>query len=109
MPLLNLLTDLKNFKYYTSKGYTGDGESPGMKSLKYGSDRPDNGDSGQPYIKKPLYADPNKIPVGNGVVLASIHTLEDISRLTKMFFDLKSPNGLLFILNQNLLSRTGVL
>ena len=79
-----------------------------LKSLKYGNDRPDNGDSGQPYIKKPLYADPNKIPVGNGVVLASIHTLEDISRLTKMFFDLKSPNGLLFILNQNLLSRTGV-
>ena len=108
MPLLNLLTDLKNFKYYTSKGYTGDGESPGMKSLKYGSDRPDNGDSGQPYIKKPLYADPNKIPVGNGVVLASIHTLEDVSRLTKMFFDLKSPNGYLFTLNQNLLSRTGV-
>ena len=59
-----------------------------LKSLKYGNDRPDNGDSGQPYIKKPLYADPNKIPVGNGVVLASIHTLEDISRLTKMFFDL---------------------
>ena len=79
-----------------------------LKSLKYGNDRPGGGDSGQPYIKKPLYADPNKIPVGNGVVLASIHTLEDISRLTKMFFDLKSPNGLLFILNQNLLSRTGV-
>jgi hypothetical protein len=79
-----------------------------LKSLKYGNDRPGGGDSGQPYIKKPLYADPNKIPVGNGVVLASIHTLEDISRLTKMFFDLKSPNGPLFILNQNLLSRTGV-
>jgi hypothetical protein len=79
-----------------------------LKSLKYGNDRPGGGDSGQPYIKKPLYADPNKIPVGNGVILASIHTLEDISRLTKMFFDLKSPNGPLFILNQNLLSRTGV-
>jgi hypothetical protein len=79
-----------------------------LKSLKYGNDRPGGGDSGQPYIKKPLYADPNKIPVGNGVVLASIHTLEDISRLTKMFFDLKSPNGYLFTLNQNLLSRTGV-
>ena len=79
-----------------------------LKSLKYGNDRPGGGDSGQPYIKKPLYADPNKIPVGNGVVLASIHTLEDVSRLTKMFFDLKSPNGYLFTLNQNLLSRTGV-
>jgi hypothetical protein len=79
-----------------------------LKSLKYGNDRPGGGDSGQPYIKKPLYADPNKIPVGDGVVLTSIHTLEDVSRLTKMFFDLKSPNGSLFILNQNLLSRTGV-
>ena len=79
-----------------------------LKSLKYGNDRPGGGDSGQPYIKKPLYADPNKIPVGNGVVLASIHTLEDISRLTKMFFDIKSPHGFLFTINQNLLSRTGV-
>ncbi len=35
-------------------------------------------------------------------------TARDVSRLTKMFTDLKSPNGLLFIGKQEVLSRTGV-
>lgn len=33
---------------------------------------------------------------------------QDVSRLTKMMFDLKSPNGLLFSVKQNALSRSGV-
>jgi hypothetical protein len=91
MGLINLKTDLKN--------------------LKYGKDRKDGGDSGQPYIK-------SRIPDGltssspdfllrNGY-LNPLSTAEDISRLTKMFFDLKSSNGLLFTAKQNLLSRTAV-
>lgn len=33
---------------------------------------------------------------------------EDLSRLSKMMFDLKSPNGILFSVKQNVLSRTAV-
>ena len=33
---------------------------------------------------------------------------KDVSRLTKMFTDLKSPNGLLFTVKQEVLSKTGV-
>ena len=91
MPLINLTTDLKD--------------------IRYGKDTPGGGYSGQPYIQK-------KIPVGlsskspdfllrNGF-LAPQSTLEDVRRLTKMFFDLKSPNGLLFIAKQNLLSNSNV-
>jgi hypothetical protein len=91
MPLINLRTDLK--------------------SLKYGKDTPGGGYSGQPYIQA-------KIPDGltakspdfllrNGY-LAPLDALEDIRRLGKMFGDLKSPNGLLFIAKQNILSNSAV-
>lgn len=91
MPLINLVTDLK--------------------SLKYGKDTPGGGWSGQPYIQ-------SKIPDGfslkspdfllrNGF-LAPVDALEDIRRLGKMFGDLKSPNGLLFIAKQNILSNSAV-
>jgi len=91
MPLINLVTDLK--------------------SLKYGKDTPGGGNSGQPYIQ-------SKIPDGllprspdfllrNGF-LAPVDALEDIRRLGKMFGDLKSPNGLLFIAKQNILSNSAV-
>jgi hypothetical protein len=91
MPLINLTTNLKD--------------------IRYGKDTPGGGYSGQPYIQK-------EIPVGlapkspdfllrNGY-LAPQNSLTDIKRLTKMFFDLKSPNGLLFIAKQNLLSNSNV-
>ena len=91
MPLINLRTDLK--------------------SLKYGKDTVGGGYSGQPYIQA-------KIPDGlttkspdfllrNGF-LAPVDALEDIKRLGKMFGDLKSPNGLLFIAKQNILSNSAV-
>jgi hypothetical protein len=80
MPLIDLVTDLK--------------------SLKYGKDTPGGGYSGQPYIQA-------KIPDGlepkspdfilRGGYLTVGDSLTDIKRLTKMFFDLKSPNGLFFI------------
>jgi hypothetical protein len=91
MPLVSLVTDLK--------------------SLKYGKDTPGGGWSGQPYIQ-------SKIPDGftskspdfllrNGY-LAPLSAAEDIKRLAKMFGDLKSPNGLLFIAKQNILSNSAV-
>jgi hypothetical protein len=89
MPLVELVTDLK--------------------SLKYGKDTPGGGYSGQPYIQA-------KIPDGlepkspdfilRGGYLTVGDSLTDIKRLTKMFFDLKSPNGLFFIAKQNVLSNS---
>jgi hypothetical protein len=82
--------------------------STNLKSVKFGKDRKNGGSSNQPYITT---------PIPNGVTLSSpdfllrngylnpVSSLQDVSRLTQMFADIKSPNGLLFILKQNLLSR----
>ena len=93
-----------------------------LRSLKFGlgqaSDRPGGGYSNQPYIVKPIpdYNDDgsNIFNTGGpdsllrGGLMAPIKSINDVSRLTQMFFDLKSPNGLLFIAKQNVLSRTSV-
>lgn len=97
MPLENLRTDLK--------------------SLKYGKDRPDGGDSGQPFIKKDIntanptsagFTAANKDFLLRGGTAAPVKAVTDALRLTKYFFNLKSPSGLLFVAKQNLLSQTGV-
>jgi len=97
MPLIDLKTDLK--------------------SLKFGKDRPGGGSSNQPYIQKdiPDNGDPSNIfntggpdSILRGGLIAPIKAANDVSRLTQMFFDLKSPNGLLFTAKENLLSRTSV-
>jgi hypothetical protein len=91
MPLINLKTDLK--------------------SLKFGQDRKGGGSSNQPYIKSPipegLTSSSPDFLLRNGY-LNPISSANDVSRLTQMFFDLKSPNGVLFTAKQNLLSRTAV-
>ena len=82
-----------------------------LKSLKYGQDRKGGGSSNQPYITTPIpegstSSSPDFL-LRNGY-LNPISSANDVSRLTQMFFDLKSPNGLLFTAKQNLLSRTAV-
>lgn len=93
-----------------------------LKSLKFGigraSDRPGGGYSNQPYIIKDIPPDDsdssNVFNTGGpdsllrGGLIAPIKAVNDVSRLTQMFFDLKSPNGLLFIAKQNTLSRSSV-
>lgn len=85
-----------------------------LKSLKFGNDRPGGGDSGQPYIQKPI---PDALKDNNaldsdflfrGGINAPLDALTDVKRLTKYMFSLKSPSGLLFGVKQNLLSRTAV-
>ena len=84
-----------------------------LKSLRYGSDRIGGGDSGQPYITTAI---PNRIGpyIGTtdfllrGGTNAVRDSIIDVQRLGKMFKDTKSPNGLLFIAKQQLLSRTAV-
>jgi hypothetical protein len=107
-----------------------------LLNLKYGGDKLKGGSSNQPYITTPIPGlqsgyDPNTGQIGysigaednppfdvlaarfpdalvRGGLLAPINAGKDVSRLTQYFFDLKSPRGLIFIANQNLLSRTAV-
>jgi hypothetical protein len=86
-----------------------------LKSLRYGQDRVGGGDSNQPYIKSPIPDNASSLDRSGGVdfllrggTLTPSRAAKDVSRLTKMFFDFKSPNGVLFVAKQNLLSRTGV-
>jgi len=97
MPLINFQTDLK--------------------SLSFGSDRRDGDSSNQPYITKniPDGLESDDLPVRSGPdfiirggLKAVSNALDDVARLGKMFIDLKSPSGLLFIAKENLLSRTSV-
>jgi hypothetical protein len=82
-----------------------------LKSLKFGKDRLGGGDSNQPYIKNPIIEEPGKLGqldndfILRGGIKAPLSAAEDVVRLTKYMFDLKSPSGLLFIAKQNLLSR----
>ncbi len=84
-----------------------------LKSLRYGNDRVYGGNSGQPYITTPIPDDISS-SIGTtdfllrGGINAVRDSAEDIKRLGKMFADIKSPNGLLFIAKQQLLSRTSV-
>ena len=110
-----------------------------LNKLKFGignaGDRFDNGSSNQPYIRKdipgvnvdnpnptpiteldssgqPIYGDvePGSLDIlFRGGLNAPRDAITDVSRLSKMFFDTKSPNGLIFTANQNLLSRTSVM
>lgn len=85
-----------------------------LKSLRYGNDQLGGGSSNQPYIKADIPAGFNGLQSSSndfilrGGALTVRNSALDVSRLTKMFTDTKSPNGLLFIAKQNLLSRTAV-
>lgn len=81
-----------------------------LKSLRFGNDRFDNGNSGQPYIQTPI---PGQLPrsgTEDFILRGGLNTFEDsatdVLRLGKYFADLRNPDGLLFIAKQNLLSRT---
>ena len=90
-------------------------QNTNLKSLRYGKDRVGGGSSNQPYIKSSIPEKENQLDRSGGVdfllrggTLTPSRAVKDVSRLTKMFFDFKSPNGILFTAKQNLLSRTGV-
>jgi hypothetical protein len=85
-----------------------------LKSLRYSGDTLGGGTSNQPYIKAKIPVGFNNIQDANndfilrGGILAARDSAVDIVRLGKMFTDTKSPNGLLFIAKQQLLSRIAV-
>lgn len=84
-----------------------------LKSLRYGNDRIGGGNSGQPYITTNIpdeispYIGTTDFLLRGGINTVS-DSLEDVRRLGKMFLDTKSPNSLLFVAKQQLLSRTAV-
>jgi hypothetical protein len=82
-----------------------------LKSLRYGKDRVGGGSSNQPYIQRDLpdslsevgrTGGPDFLLRGGALVPARVG--RDVSRLTQMFFDLKTPNGVLFTAKQNVLA-----
>ena len=86
-----------------------------LKSLRYGKDTIGGGNSNQPYVKTSIPEDLSDVGrtggpdflLRGGTLLPKI-VVNDVSRMTKMFFDFKSPAGPLFIAKQNLLSLTNV-
>jgi len=110
MPLITSTTQLNKWKF-------------GMGPW---NDQRGGGNSNQPYIVRDIPGvqqdNPNQtfesmmdsdLPLRSGPdflirdgFLAPVKAIKDVSRLTQMFFDLKSPQGLLFIAKQNVLSRT---
>jgi hypothetical protein len=84
-----------------------------LKSLKFGKDRPNGGDSGQPFVQKSIdgkqgsFAQLDNDFLWRGGIRAPLAAAQDTSRLTQFLFNIKSPDGFLFTTKQNLLSRTG--
>ena len=86
-----------------------------LKSLRYGKDTVGGGNSNQPYVKTSIPEDLSDVGrtggpdflLRGGTLLPKI-VVNDVSRMTKMFFDFKSPAGPLFFIKQNLLSLTNV-
>ena len=80
-----------------------------LKSLKFGSDLPGGGDSNQPFIQKDI--DNNEVTsttpdfILRGGHLTPEQAADDVSRLTKFF---QTPEGINFILKQNILSKSNV-
>ncbi len=86
-----------------------------LTKLKFGKDTLGGGNSNQPYVIK-------KIPssfqdVGRtggpdfllrGGTLFPKAVINDVSRMTQMLFDFRSPNGPLYLAKQNVLSLTNV-
>jgi len=125
MGLYQILTDPQNFKFYAEKSFRNVNAvsletSFGQKSIGYG-------DSNQPYIQiapPPVVGPttgtglqklednirynsqswgPDILTRGN--LFGAVRTVDDVTRLTKYFFDKKSISGYLFLAKQNLLSR----
>jgi hypothetical protein len=79
------------------------------KSLEFGKDQPEGGSSKQPFMQNDINTTDPIQPglvdfpsVLRGGAYAGVLALTDIERLTKYF---KTPSGIQFIANQNLLSR----
>lgn len=127
MGLYQILTDPQNFKFYAEKSFPNVNAVPVKDPTSFGSKSIGFGNSSQPYIQiaPPPVVGPT---TGNafskaednirynsqswgpdfltrGNLFGAVRTADDVTRLTKYFFDKKSISGYLFLAKQNLLSR----
>ena len=89
--------------------------STNLKNLKFGHDRAEGGSSNQPYVETPINIKLSNLGflstdflIRGGIPGAPLAAVNDVIRLGKYFTDTKSPNGLLFIAKQLVLSRIAV-
>jgi len=108
MALKELLTDPKNFKFYAGgQGHSSTSLKFGQRSIPFGNDRPGGGSSKQPFITTnipPVNADPSSVFPDfllRDPKNALNDRIDDLSRITQF---LTTPQGLLFIGKQQLLS-----
>ena len=113
MSLLQILTDPQNFRFYAGgRGHVSTTNAFGQTSIPYGNDTKGGGSSNQPYIKSPipdgLTSNTSDFLLRGGALTNPQTSAQDVSRLTQMFTDTKSTNGLFFTLKQQQLSATAV-
>tara|TARA_R110001599_G_scaffold117706_1_gene286269 strand:+ start:297 stop:2174 length:1878 start_codon:yes stop_codon:yes gene_type:complete len=126
MGLVTLLEDGDPlFKYYSSKGYTSGGDTPGMKSIPYPEGQKplitfDINNNGKSDVKFPDFlsnlgdiggdfgGDNSEDFLIRGGIQSPLRAGIDVSRLERYLLDTKKPSGLLFTAKQNLLSRIAV-
>ena len=113
MSLVQILTDPQNFRFYAGgRGHVSTANSFGQRSIPYGNDTKGGGSSNQPYIKSPipdgLTSNTSDFLLRGGALTNLQTSAQDVSRLTQMFTDTKSTNGLFFTLKQEQLSASAV-
>lgn len=118
MPLLQILTDPKNFKFYAGgPGHSSTVNSFGQKSIPYGKDQFGGGWSKQPFVIKPISVPDSEVEntggpdfLVRGGTLIPGRVADDVSRLTKLLLSKGTLGiqGVDFTVKQNLLSRTSV-
>lgn len=113
MSLLQILTDPQNFRFYAGgRGHVSTTNAFGQTSIPYGNDTKGGGSSNQPYIKSPipdgLTSNTSDFLLRGGALTNPQTSAQDVSRLTQMFTDTKSTNGLFFTLKQQQLSAIAV-
>lgn len=116
MPLLQILTDPKNFKFYAGgPGHTSTANSFGQKSIPYGKDQFGGGWSKQPFVVKSIDVPGSQVEntggpdiLLRGGTLITSRILDDQSRLSQLLIKPGTTAGTGFTLKQNLLSRTSV-
>jgi len=116
MPLLNILTNPGNFRFYAGgRGHVSQTNFFGQLSIPYGKDTIGGGNSNQPYIRTPIPG-PNQFTgyVGNpggmdevlrGGSRRNLIAAQDVSRIKQWFEDTKFPGSQIFLSKQRQLSR----
>ena len=122
MPLITSTTALNKLKWGNDRFNSGMGNGSNQPYIRtdipgvnLNNPNPTLFNDGADFLQSSNFQDGGDLPAKTGIDFlirngfkAPADALTDVSRLFKMFTDLKSPNGLLFTAAQNILSRTAV-